>query len=222
MSFYDSDSVRDGRSSPRRPTLAHGLVAAVALSLAGGAVLAALALVLDAGTAFRAVVAMLGFAYVLYLLGQSGRRAGRATALVAWCLAAAMGWLLAPPLGVYVLLHVGLIWLVRSLYFHSSPLSALADLGVAALGTAFAVWAGLRSGTAGVALWCFFLVQAFFISIPAAVGHGRAGRRIDADDAALGGREPFSEQALERAFERAHRAAETALRRLAANSSAPS
>ena len=37
----------------------------------------------------------------------------------------------------------------------------------ALLGAAFAVWAAQRSGSAWLALWCFFLVQAFHVLIPA-------------------------------------------------------
>jgi len=64
------------------------------------------------------------------------------------------------PLVAYVLVHVGLAWLVRSLYYYSGVLPALADLGVSVLGTVFAVWAANRSGSAWLAFWSFFLVQA--------------------------------------------------------------
>ena len=74
------------------------------------------------------------------------------------------------PLAAYVLVHVGLVWLVRSLYYYSGVLPALADLGLSVLGAAFAVWAAQRSGTAWLAFWCFFLAQAFFVLIPAPLG----------------------------------------------------
>ena len=67
------------------------------------------------------------------------------------------------PLAGYVLVHLGLVWLVRSLYYYSGLLPALADLGSALLGAAFAVWAAQRSDSAWLALWCFFLVQAFHV-----------------------------------------------------------
>jgi hypothetical protein len=96
-----------------------------------------------------------------------------------------------------VLVHVGLIWLVRSLYFYSGVLPALADLGLSVLGAAFAVWAAQRSGSAMLAFWCFFLVQAFHVLLPTAI----AERGQPADDADL-------------KFNRAHTAAEGAIRRL--------
>jgi hypothetical protein len=90
------------------------------------------------------------------------------------------------------------VWLVRSLYHYSSLLPALADLVVSLLGAAFAAWAAQRSGSAWLALWCFFLAQAFHALIPPTLAkRGDAG----ADGA-------------EDAFARAHRAAESAVRRL--------
>src|SRR5690606_1811956 len=100
----------------RSPSLLQGVVAALVLSLAGAALLAALTPVLGTGTALRAVVALLGLAYVLYLLSRSTERTGRITAVVLWAAAAAAAWAASPSLAVYVLLHAGMVWLVRSLY----------------------------------------------------------------------------------------------------------
>jgi hypothetical protein len=162
-------------------------------------VLAALSPWLGAATALRVVVALLGLAYVLYLMGRSGERVGRITTIVCWSVGAAAAWLLGLPFVGYVLLHVGLVWLVRSLYHCSGLLAALVDLGVGLLGVAFSAWALQRSGSAFLALWCFFLVQAFHALIPATLGER--------------GREPA---AGDDAFARAHRAAEAAVRRMSA------
>ena len=88
-------------------------------------------------------------------------------------------WLAGVPLVGYVLIHVGLLWLVRSLYFYSGVLPALLDLGLSALGLAFAVWAAGRSGSPLLALWCFFLVQALHVCIPAAITGTTAARASD-------------------------------------------
>ena len=182
------------------PSLARGLGAAVVLSSSGAAVLAALTPVIGSGSALRAVVALLGFAYLLYTLSRSAERIGRVTTVVLWVLAAAFAWFSGVPLVGYVLIHVGMLWLVRSLYFYSGVLPALADLGLSALGIAFAVWAAGRSGSAMLALWCFFLVQAFHVVIPTTLAGD--GERHPSDD--------------DQAFDRAHRAAEAAIRRLSA------
>ena len=188
------------RTTRRMPSLGAGLAAAFVLSACGDALLAALSPWLGSPTALRAVVALLGLAYALYAMGRSGERVGRITTIVCWLGIATAAWLLELPLAGYVLAHVGLAWLVRSLYYYSGLLPALADLGVSVLGAAFAVWAAQRSGSAWLAFWCFFLVQAFHALIPASLT--RAGGSTPPDDA----------------FARAHRAAEAAVRRLSSQS----
>ena len=182
----------------RRPSLGAGLAVAVVLSACGAAVLAAATPWLGGGTALRAVIALLGLAYTLHAIARSGERVGRVTTIAAWSVVASAAWLLDPPLTGYVLAHIGLVWLARSLYYYSGLLPALVDLGLSVLGAAFAVWAAQRSGSAWLALWCFFLVQAFHVLIPASLTKRGAAALDAADDA----------------FGRAHRAAESAVRRL--------
>jgi hypothetical protein len=182
-----------------RPSLGGGLAVAFVLSASGAAVLAATAPWLGSATALRAVIAALGFAYTLYMIARSGERVGRVTTVVCWIAVAAGAWLVGLPLGAYVLVHIGLLWLVRSLYHYSGLLPALADLGVALLGAGFAVWAAQRSGGGTwLALWCFFLVQAFHVFVPATL---TSTKPAHADDS----------------FARAHRAAEAAVRRLSSS-----
>jgi hypothetical protein len=185
--------------SARRPSFARGLGAALLLAAGGAAVLAALVPWIGSGSALRAVIALCGFAYVLYVIGSSGERVGRITTIVSWCAAAGVAWLLGLPLVAYVLVHVGLVWLVRSLYHYSGLLPALADFGLGLLGVAFAAWAAQRSGSPWLALWCFFLVQAFHTLIPATLPRRDAAPDVPED-----------------AFARAHRNAEAAVRRLSA------
>ena len=193
-------SAAHSRASSKRPSLGLGIGAGFVLSVCGAAVLAALWPLAGYSAALRATIALLGLAYVLYVLGKSGERVGRVTTVAVWTLAAAAAWASGMPFVGYVLVHIGLIWLVRSLYFYSGVLPALADLGLSVLGAAFAVWAAHRSHSALLAFWCFFLVQAFHVLLPAAVAE-RGGK--PADDADL-------------KFNRAHAAAEAAIRRLSA------
>lgn len=179
-------------------TLGHGVIAGVVLSLSGAAVLAALGPTLDPSSSLRLVVALLGLAYVIYVMWQSRERVGRVATLVLWAVAAVGTWLAGLPLAGFVLVHVGLVWLVRSLYFYSGVLPALVDFALTALGVVFAVWAAGRSHSAVLAFWCFFLAQAFHALIPAAIA-GRSAAGPSADD----GR-----------FESARRAANAAVRRL--------
>lgn len=184
----------------RRPTVLRGIAVALGASLCGAALLAALPALFGPDAAARFVVALLALGYVVYVLADSAERTGRVTTVVVWAAAAAGAWIAEPPLGAYMLVHVGLVWLIRSLYRYSSVLTALADLALTALAAAFAVWAATRSGSAWLALWCFFLVQAFHAWLPPALG-AKSLRNPRGDDSAR--------------FERAHRAAEAALRRLA-------
>lgn len=188
-------------AQPQIPSLGTGLVAAFALSLGGAALLSALSPWLGGDAALRIVVALLGFCYVLYAIANSGERVGRLTTVACWLVAAAGTWVLDLPLAGYVLAHVGAVWVVRSLYYCSGLLPALRDLALSALGIAFAAWAAQRSGSPWLALWCFFLAQAFHVLIP----RSSTGRST----AAHGGTDD--------AFARAHRAAEEAVRRLTAS-----
>lgn len=178
------------------PSVGSGLVAALVLSTCGAALLAVLSPWLGQAASLRAVIALAGFAYVLFAVAQSGERVGRVTAIACWLAAAAAAWLADPPLAAYLLVHLALVWLARSLYYCAGLLPALADLGLVLLGAAFAGWAALRADSAWLALWCFFLVQALHVVVPKSLE--RRAARADAGDA----------------FARAHRAAEEAVRRL--------
>ncbi|MGD2084494.1 MAG: hypothetical protein PVF91_16140 [Chromatiales bacterium] len=183
-----------------RPGFLEGAVVALAAAAGGTIAHTALVPLLSAPTGVRAVVALLGLAYLLYLLARTRERVGRVTTFAAWSLVATLAWMLDLPLGLYVLVHLGAVWLVRSLYFHARPLAALADLGLTALAVAAAAWAADRTGSLFLTLWCLFLVQALFVAIPQRIAP-RPGR-ARADDGAQEG------------FQRAHRAAESAVRRL--------
>ena len=183
-------------SSPR-PSFGASLGLGLVLSLCGAALLSVLAPMLSASFALRAVIAIVAFAYVLYLIGKSGERVGRITTVACWLVAALGAAAAGLPLAAYVLVHVGLIWLVRSLYYYSGLLPALADFGLGVLGVVFAVWAAQRTGSAWLAFWCFFLTQSFHALIPQSLAT-RESRARGADDT----------------FNRAHRAAEEAIRRL--------
>lgn len=157
-----------------RPGLAGGVVIAVVLALASAALMTALVPVLGVRDGVRAVIVITGFAYLCYLLTHAGWRAGALTSLLAWivtCLVAA--WVL-PSTAALFLVVAGLLWFVRSLFFHDGVLSAAADLLLTAFAAAFAAAAVERTGSVAIATWSFFLVQAAFCVIPAI---GAARRR---------------------------------------------
>lgn len=144
----------------------HGVIVAAILAFFASAVVATLTPFVGLGGVLRLVIPGLALAYLLYLLGRGAERTGRVTVLSLWSALALISWWFAPPLPLYLLIHVGAVWLVRSLYFYSGMLPALMDLGLSALSVSAAVWAATRSGSMFLATWCFFLVQALFVTIP--------------------------------------------------------
>ena len=189
---------------PPSPSLFRGVFVALALSLVGGATFAGLSHLVDPVTALRLVVALLGGSYGCWLISRSNARIGRVTAVAGWS-AAALALVFSPiTLPLYLLVHVALIWLIRSLYFHTSVLPALFDLALSGLGIAAAVWAAEQSNSVFLASWCFFLVQSFFVVIPRTLRDRSTPPAHLPDD-------------INQPFQRAQRTAEAALRRISAN-----
>jgi hypothetical protein len=186
----------------KQPTFLEGAGVALAISLAGSVSYAALDAVFPGLPILRLLIAGSGLAYVVYLLSRCPERVGRVTAGTAWLLVAAALWFTHPPLLLYVCVHLGTLWLIRSLYFYSSALSACADLGLSGLALSSAIWALTRTGSVLLGIWCFFLVQALFVVIPKSIrrkpGAGQAGHEEDR-------------------FQHAYRIAETAVRKLSSS-----
>jgi hypothetical protein len=183
----------------KRPTFSYGVVVALAIAVSAAALFSTFAPLLGAGTALRLIIAAMGLAYLLCLFRRGVESTGRITTVALWFAVSAITWVIAPPMAVYVLIHAGMLWLVRSLYFYSSALPALLDLGLSALSVSAASWAMTRSGSLFLAIWCFFLAQALFVAIPHRLGTPARGDADEIDNDA---------------FERARRRADAALRQL--------
>lgn len=184
----------------KRPTFFHGVIVAAVLGFFASAIVATLTPFVGLGAVIRLVIPALGLAYLLYLFSRSEERMGRVVTLSLWSALAAVTWWIAPPLPLYLLIHVGAIWLVRSLYFYSGVLPALVDLGLSTLSISATVWAISRSGSVFLATWCFFLVQALFVTIPPVLKRAQVVKDSAAADNA--------------SFDRASRTADQALRQL--------
>ena len=156
----------------RRPGFASGVIAAAALGVLATVLGTGLLALVAPGTVLRMTIALVALAYVIYLLAESASRSGRVTTLAAWVVMAVSCWMLALPLPIYVLVHALAAWLVRVLNFYRSALTALADLGLVAVGFAAAIWAYSRTGSVFLATWTLFLTQAAFIVIPPMIGRG--------------------------------------------------
>lgn len=184
----------------KRPGFFQGVLVAAALGIAASIVAAALAPLIGLHAVVRLLIPTLGLAYVLYLFSRSAERTGRITAIGTWLTIAAMSWWLAPPLPLYLAIHAGAVWLLRSLYFYSGVMPSLLDLGLSAFAVAVTAWAATHSGSLFLATWSFFLVQALFVAIPPVI----RGRRDAQRPAAV-----HNEK-----FETARRQADAALRQL--------
>jgi hypothetical protein len=172
--------------------LTAGVLASVAYTLLPG--------VLGLEWTTRGLVAGLGLAYVLYLLHRSAERTGRIVTLTAWLSLAGVGWFLVMDPLLYLVLHLGLIWLVRVLYHQPGPLAALLDLALNLFALMAGLWAFWHADSVFMGVWTFFLVQAVFVGIPSLSNPSRKSNGL-------------SEQQADR-FQLAHRSAEAALRKL--------
>lgn len=176
-----------------RPGFMEGVWIALALAVSGAALIHLLQPLAGTSTALRLVVTALAGVYLGYLLHRSPAKTGRIVVPCVWAAVTVAGWASLGAVSL-ALLQIGLVGLIRALYYHGGLLAALADLSLSGLALAVGVWA-LGSGSWLLGLWSFFLVQALFTWIPS--------------------RRPFAaHDGPDDAFERARSLAEAALRRL--------
>jgi len=180
----------------KRPSFWHGVAVALVLSIVGALAFPLIKLLLGHGLALRGLIAGLGFAYLLVLLHESQVAVGRIVTVVVWLVLTACLFLFDPTLWVWLLVQVGLIWLVRCLNLHGSLHAALADAGLNGLAVAAGLSTALHTHSVFLTLWTFFLIQALYALIPKL-----RGSSAQPETHAEG-------------FEQAYRTAEAALRRL--------
>jgi cyanate permease len=99
-----------------------------------------------------------------------------------------------------VLIQAGIVWLVRSLYFHASIFAAALDFGLVSVGLAASAWAMVNTDSLAGALWSFFLVQALFCWVPQLARQQSSGIKNSQQD--------------QSSFQSAHRVALDAVRKL--------
>ena len=185
-----------------RPSLMAGVGVALVAGVVATLLFPLLTILMSPTTALRLLIAGLSGGYLLYLMRYSHQKLGRMTVLAGWALVSLVSWVLTPSLLGYAAIHLVMIWLIRSLYFYNSLLSALADLGLTALALAAAIWAWFSAGSLFLVFWCLFLGQALFVAIPA---NFSASRKTPSSFAGRGAEDPF---------EKAHDVAEQVLRKI--------
>lgn len=184
----------------KAPGLIDGVLIAALIAVGAGIAGLLLGGFVGLGSLFNLVLPAATLVYLLYLLRRSETRVGRVVVISGWAIASLAGWLLDLALLQQVLMQAGLVWLTRSLYFHSSLLSALLDLALVAGGLLTGAWALVNTGSLAAALWSFFLLQALFGWIPAFTPQ-------QPDD-------PFYRRDDSSRFQSAHRVAIDAVRKL--------
>lgn len=149
-----------------RPAILDGVTFAVIVSLGAGLASMLLGGLLIYGVLFELIMYSATLLYLLYLLKRSSARVGRVVVIAGWALISLGCWFFDVALLQQVLIQAGIIWLVRSLYFHASLFSASLDFGLVSAGLAAAAWALLNTGSLVAALWSFFLLQSLFCWLP--------------------------------------------------------
>jgi len=150
----------------KAPSLIEGIVVAIAASLGGGILKAMLPVVTSEYNGIRILLSVLAVSYLLYLIRRSNERTGRVVIIAVWISMTLASLLLGASLTWFALIQLASVWIVRSLYFHTSILPALLDLGLVGFGLVAAGWAILQTGNVMTAIWCFFLSQSLFVLIP--------------------------------------------------------
>ena len=149
------------------PGIIDGVMVAVIIALGTGIATLALGGFTALGALINLVLPWATLVYLVYLFKRSDARTGRVVAVAAWAAVSLACWLFDLHVSQQALAQAGIIWLVRSLYFHNSLLVALLDLGLVSVGLLAGAWTLINTGSAAAALWSFFLLQSLFCWLPA-------------------------------------------------------
>ena len=180
----------------KQPGFPEGVFVAAALAIIASVCTTVFAPLIGFPATARLLVPVLALGYLLFLFSRNRKRSGQLVMLATWGLMALLAWWLTPPLPLYLVIHAGALWLVRSLHFHPGLLPALLDMALVAFGVIALSAVLSRTGSVLLGCWCFFLVQALFVAIPRTPGADSAS--VPPDDG----------------VQRAHMAAQAALSRL--------
>jgi hypothetical protein len=183
----------------KTPGFLEGVLVAAVLAICGDVIFCVLPWFFEPWETQVAAITLLSLAYLVYLLHRAPETIGRVILTAGWTSLSSVALAYGLPIGEYLLLQLGCIWLVRVVLFRTSLFGAVADLGLHVLAAAAAVWAYSRSGSVLLSLWSFFLIQALFPLWP---GYRSRSKRAADQDLA------------NPRFELAHRTALAALQRL--------
>lgn len=142
-----------------------GAVVAFVLSLAASVIFFSASMFYLQEPSIQITTTLVSFVYILYLLSQTNVSFGKVSSITLYLLAATAVLVWSPSLLVFTLFHLTCIWLVRTVYHHTSFLMALADLSFTAIGFTAAIGAVLQTGSVFMSFWSFLLAQAMVLPI---------------------------------------------------------
>jgi hypothetical protein len=189
----------------KRPAFFEGILVALLLSLIVSVVFTVLSSFFPTRWLLQLMIAGLSFSYICYLLIRSQEKTGRLVVVAVWGMTSLLAWTFSPSIIVTLFIHIGMIWLVRALYFYTSLIVALFDLGLSLFGMSAAIWTLLYTHSLFLSIWCFFLIQALFVVLPPDLKAGllkrgkQTSRQGNADDDV---------------FEQAYRSAKSAIQQI--------
>jgi len=186
-----------------KPSFFEGVGVALVIAVVASAGLFTFSALFYSALPFSFLIAAVAMGYMSYLLARSGEKTGRVTTVAVWIVITTLGFVFIDSPLVFLLLQLIFIWLIRSLYFHNSVLSAMADLGILAASLMIAAWSWFNTNSVFITTWSFFLTQALFVLIPSQFGVKK--------------NQVCGNSNSEDRFESAFRAAETAVRNLASH-----
>ena len=153
-------------------TFTEGALLALVSSLVGAISYTALLPIVDGEMAICVTIACLGLGYIIYLLKRSGERIGLLSTIAIWAVITIVLFLFIPSPLLFLTTQLGLIWIIRSLYFYASVISALADLLLVSFSLMATVWATYQTDSLFLSIWCCLLVNSLFVFIPVDMKQG--------------------------------------------------
>ena len=147
-------------------TFTEGALLALVSSLVGAISYTALLPIVDGEMAICVTIACVGLGYIIYLLKRSGERIGLLSTIVIWAVITIVLFIFIPSPLLFLATQLGLIWIIRSLYFYASVISALADLVLVSFSLMATIWATYQTESLFLSIWCCLLVNSLFVFIP--------------------------------------------------------
>ena len=194
-----------------RPGFSEGILVAIIISLVVTAVFTVMSAFFPTRWLLQVLIAAVSFSYVLYLLVRSNEKVGKLTVVAVWGSVSVLTWMFSPSIIITLFVHIGLIWLVRALYFYTSLLIALLDLGLTLFAMTSAIWTLSYTNSLFLSVWCFFLLQSLFVLLPSDLSKNDLKQKWFRSKTGIN----TNESKKKDPFEQAHQSAQAALRQLA-------